>query len=210
MSIFNTPFNQFKKWFSKAQAARTDITGVVASTASGKLIYPSGLDSLPFSISGSGVPMFLTGTTNETILYFATIPSEYFNDNCIVEIDSMWHFLPTSGVLTRPVVMFNVENGGSSSGVRILNQSSATSEGYWRSKSYIQFQGSKQRQVSGQPFTAVGLGSVSGSPNYSTFDFENNNMDIYFTGQVSTASDKIGLLNWNVKVLKNEERTNVL
>ena len=50
MSIFNTPFNQFKKWFSKAQAAHPDITGVLASTGSGDLIAPNG-STIPLDIS---------------------------------------------------------------------------------------------------------------------------------------------------------------
>lgn len=42
MSIFNTPFNQFKKWLSKAQAARGDINGVLAFTDENRISFPSG------------------------------------------------------------------------------------------------------------------------------------------------------------------------
>ena len=85
MSIFNTPFNNFKKWLSKAQAARPDITGVVAATDDGFPIDPDGLPSA-FSVIvfDSQTQVICPNNTVNNVLVAVTIPAEIMTKKSVI------------------------------------------------------------------------------------------------------------------------------
>lgn len=63
MSIFNTPFNQFKKWLSKAQAANSNIKGVAGADLNGGIYDAAGNR---VSTGGGAYPVYIGPITSRS------------------------------------------------------------------------------------------------------------------------------------------------
>lgn len=148
-------------------------------------------------------PASVVGTNNiyETVLATIVIPKDVLHKNSAIIVQHHW-FVKTDGANKTRLCTQLVERNAEGAETRFYNIDTGVNSGTYSARSEIVFLGSKFRQSSGQHYSTDGMGYTGTSaPMFSQYDFENNDLEIVFTGETLSATNSVTLLGATATVI---------
>lgn len=156
--------------------------------------------------AASGTPVSVVNSAALTLLDYCIVPKEVLSPSSEIHVRGIFNAVTPSGNCAVNVAMNQAgfTPAGNANGHTLLfNGNATTSNSLLIVNSTIIFRNSLHAQISGMTGSAGGAGAAaSNNLALSTYDFENNDVEIYFAALNATAANThyATLLGWAVEV----------